>query len=51
MLITREICGNEWEVVKNDKIKTNTNKTSASSMPSKVPSKANLQNRLSRFKT
>ena len=31
MLITRHKFRNEWEVVKNDKIKTNTNKTSPSS--------------------
>ena len=44
MLITEDKCGNEWKVVKNDKIKTNTNKTSACSMPSKVSSAVNLQN-------
>ena len=35
------------ESSKNDKIKTNTNKTFACSMPSKVPSSVNLQNRSS----
>ena len=44
MLITGDKCGNEWKVVKNDRIKMNTNKTSACSMPSKVPSPVNLQN-------
>ena len=44
MLITENKCGNKWKVVKNDKIKTNTKKTSACSMSSKVPSSANLQN-------
>ena len=29
MLSTGDKCGNEWKVVKNDKIKTNTKKTSA----------------------
>ena len=47
MLITGDRCGNEWKVVKNDKIKTNTNKTSASSIPSKVLSPVHLQNRFS----
>ena len=45
MLITGDECGNEWKVVKNDKIKANTNKTSACLMPSKVPSPAALQDR------
>ena len=35
------------ESSKNDKIKTNTNKNSACSMPSKVPSSVNLQNQFS----
>ena len=43
MLITGDKCGNGWKVAKNDKIKTNTNKTSACSIPSKV----NLKNRFS----
>ena len=47
MLITGDKCGNEWKVVKSYKIKKNTNKTSACSMPSKVPSTVNLQNRFS----
>ena len=45
MLITGDECGNEWKVVKNDKIKANTNKTSACSMPSKAPSPVALQDR------
>ena len=45
MLITGDECGNKWKVVKNDKIKVNTNKTSACSMPSKVPSPVALQDR------
>ena len=48
ILITRDKCGNKWEVVKNNKIKTNTNKISASSLPSKISTPAQLQNRLSR---
>ena len=44
MLIPGYKCGNEWKVAKNYKIKTNTNETSACSMPSKVPSPVNLQN-------
>ena len=44
MLITGDKCRNEWKVVKNDKSKKNTNKTSAYSIPSKVPSPVNLQN-------
>ena len=47
MLITGDKCRNEWKVVKNDKSKKNTNKTSAFSIPSKVPSPINLQNRFS----
>ena len=47
MLFTRYKCGNKWKVVKTDKNETNTNKTSASSMPSKVLSPVNLQNRFS----
>ena len=47
LLITGDKCRNEWRVVKNDKSKTNTNKTSAYSIPSKVPSSVNLQNRFS----
>ena len=47
MLITGDKCGNEWKVVKNDKIKPNANKTSACSIPSTVPSPVNLQNRFS----
>ena len=47
MLITGDQCRNEWKVVKNDKNKKNTNKTSAYSIPSKVPSPVNLQNRFS----
>ena len=47
MLITGYKCRNEWKVVKNDKSKKNTNKTSAFSIPSKVPSPINLQNRFS----
>ena len=47
MLITGDKCRNEWKVVKNDKSKKNTNKTSAYSIPSKVPSSVNLQNRFS----
>ena len=47
MLITRGKCGNEWEVVKHCKIKINDNKTSACSIPSKIPSPVNLQNRFS----
>ena len=35
------------EKVKNDKIKTNANKTSACSIPSKFPSPVNFQNRFS----
>ena len=49
MLIMGDICGHEWKIVKNDKIKMNTNKTSACSMPSKIPSPVNLQNRFSRL--
>ena len=44
MLSTGDKCGNEWKVVKNDKIKTNTKKHSAGSLPSKIPSPVNLQN-------
>ena len=44
MLSTGDKCGNESKVVKNDKIKTNTKKTSAWSLPPKVPSPINLQN-------
>ena len=44
MPITRNKCGNKQKVVKNDKIKMNTNKTSASSMPSKESSPVNLTN-------
>ena len=47
MLFTRYKCGNKWKVVKTDKNETNTNKTSASSMPSKVLLPVNLQNRFS----
>ena len=47
MLITVDKCRNEWRVVKNDKSKKNTNKTSAYSIPSKVPSSVNLKNRFS----
>ena len=47
MLITGDKCRNEWKVVKNDKSKKNTNKTSAYSIPSKVLSPVNLQNRFS----
>ena len=42
MLVTRYKCGNERKVVKNDKINTNTNKTSARSMCPKIPSPLNL---------
>ena len=44
MLITGDKSRNEWKVVKNDKGKKNTNKTSDYSMPSKVLSPVNLQN-------
>ena len=47
MLITGDRCGSEWKVVRNYKIKTKTNKTSVCSMPSKVPSPVNSQNRFS----
>ena len=47
MLITGDKKRNEWKVVKNDKGKKNTNKTSDYSMPSKVLSPVNLQNRFS----
>ena len=47
MLITGDKCRNEWKVVKNDKSKKNTNKTSTYSIPSKVLSPVNLQNRFS----
>ena len=45
MLITGDKCRNEWKVVKNDKSKKNAKKTSPYSIPSKVPSPVNLQNR------
>ena len=35
---TRDKCGKELKVVHHDKIKTNNNKTSVSSMPAKAPS-------------
>ena len=47
MLITGDQSRNEWKVVKNDENKKNTNKTSAYSIPSKVPSPVSLQNRFS----
>ena len=47
MLIIGGKCRNEWKVVKNDKSEKNTDKTSAYSIPSKVPSPVNLQNRFS----
>ena len=47
MLITGDKCRNEWKVVKNDESKKNSKKTSAYSIPSKVPSPVNLQNRFS----
>ena len=47
MPVTGDKFGYEWKVVKNDKSKKNTNKTSAYSIPSKVPSPVNLQNRFS----
>ena len=47
MLITGDKCRNKWKVVKNDKSEKNTNKTSAYSILSKVPSPVNLQNRFS----
>ena len=47
MLITRGKYGNEWKVVKIFKIKTNANKTSSCSIPSKISSPVNLQNRFS----
>ena len=47
MLITGDKSRNEWKVVKNDKGKKNTNKTSDYSMPFKGPSPVNLQNRFS----
>ena len=47
MLITGDKSRNEWKVVKNDKGKKKTNKTSDYSMPFKVPSPVNLQNRFS----
>ena len=49
MLITGDKCGHKWKIVKNDKIEMNTNKTSACSVPSKIPSPVNLQNRFSRL--
>ena len=45
IVITGDKCGNKWKVVKDksgSKIMTNTNKTSACSMLSKVPSPMNL---------
>ena len=44
ILITGDKCENEWKIVKNDKIKTNTEETSACLIPSKVPLPVNLQN-------
>ena len=41
MLITGDKCRNEWKVTKNDKSKKKNNKTSAYSIPSKVPSPVN----------
>lgn len=47
MLIARDKFGNKWEVVKNDKLKTKTNQSSASLMSSKVLLPLNLQNQFS----
>ena len=44
MIIIAGKCRKEWKVVNTDKSEKNTNKTSAYSMPSKVPSPVNLQN-------
>ena len=47
MIIIGGKCRKEWKVVNTDKSEKNTNKTSAYSIPSKVPSPVNLQNRFS----
>ena len=47
MLITGDKCKNECKIVKNDKSKKNTKKTSAYPIPSKVPSQVNLKNHFS----
>ena len=44
MIIIGGKCRKEWKVVNTDKSEKNTNKTSAYSIPSKVPSPVNLQN-------
>ena len=47
MLIIGDNSGKERKVVKNDKSKKNSNKTSAYTIPCKVASPVNLQNGLS----